>query len=295
MNVLITGAKGQVGSEICQLARSELINMIATGKEELDITDSSAVISFFHECKPDIVINASAYTAVDKAEDDSERAYAINHQGASNLASACTEYHIPLLHISTDYVFNGEAASNYKEDDEVSPLGIYGDSKLQAENTIQEIMKKFIILRVAWVFGIHGNNFVKTMIRLANTHNTVKVVNDQFGGPTPAREIARVLLALVKQYQQTNTLDWGIYHYCGQPKVSWFEFADTIFTIAKEKELISAVNLLPITTEEFPTRVTRPANSMLDCDKIKNTYNIEPADWKHSLSEMLDELKQEPE
>ena len=230
------------------------------------------------------MINAAAYTAVNKAEEEQDITYAINRDGTANLAAVSKEKNIPLLHISTDYVFDGTKSEAYSENDAVSALGIYGISKWQGEETIRQTLPEHIILRVAWVFGEQGNNFVKTMLRLAKDRDELSVVEDQFGGPSPAKDIAKTLIILAEQYQKEKTLEWGTYHYCGDEKVSWCGFAKEIFKQAKEQGLIEKdIKVNAITTADYQDPTKRPANSMLDCEKIKNTFGIimsgEYQDW----------------
>lgn len=291
MKILITGAQGQVGKELVSIAKQHY-DVIAAGRDELDITQGKDVAEYIESSQPDIVINAAAYTAVDKAEEDQEIAYAINRDGAKNLAIACAQHNIPLLHISTDYVFDGSKIDAYSETDSVSPLGIYGDSKWQGEEAIRTQPTQHIILRVAWVFGAHGNNFVKTMLRLAKDRNELNVVADQFGGPSPAKSIAKTLISLVDIYQKDKSLNWGTYHYCGTDKTNWCDFAKEIFRQANDKGLINKeIRVNSITTAEYPTLAKRPQNSMLNCEKIKNTFGIDMPDWHDGLNEVLTELK----
>lgn len=292
MNILITGAQGQVGKELTTITKSRGYNVIAAGRNELDISKAEDVNVFFKQYKPGIVINAAAYTAVDKAEEESEIAYLINRDGAKNIAIACASISIPLFHISTDYVFDGTKTEPYNEEDSVSPLGIYGDSKWQGEEAIRKNLRDAMIIRVAWVFGAQGNNFAKTMLRLANERDELNVVADQFGGPSPAKDIAETLINLVEQYQQDNNFRWGTYHYCGISKTTWHEFATEIFRQANKLGLINKkIKINPITTSEYPTPAKRPVNSMLDCSKIFTTFGITMPDWRNALTLVLKELK----
>ena len=291
MKILITGAQGQVGTELVTIANQHGFGVIAAGRAELDISQPKSIGKFIESQSPNIVINAASYTAVDKAEEEQEIAYAINRDGAANLAMVCKEHNIPLLHISTDYVFDGTKKDAYSESDNTSPLGIYGTSKWQGEEGIREKCPQHIILRVAWVFGAQGNNFVKTMLRLGKERDELNVVADQFGGPSPAKYIAETLIALAEKYKKDKTLEWGTYHYCGTEKTTWCEFAKEIFKQAKEQGLIEKeIKVNAITTEEYPTSAKRPANSMLDCSKIKKTFGIEMPSWKTALNQVLAEL-----
>jgi dTDP-4-dehydrorhamnose reductase len=289
---LITGARGQVGKELSTIANTHRYNVIAAGRSELDITQASKVNDYLKQHQPDIVINAAAYTAVDKAEEEQAIAYAINHDGAKNIATTCATLSIPLFHISTDYVFDGSKAEPYNEEDDVSPLGVYGDSKWQGEEAIREKLNNAIILRVAWVFGAQGNNFVKTMLRLAKERDELNVVADQVGGPSPAKDIAETLIKLVEKYHKNKNLQWGTYHYCGSPKTTWHEFATEIFKQANKKGLINKeIKVNPITTAQYPTPAKRPKNSMLNCSKIKNIFEIDLPNWRNALNVVLSELK----
>ena len=292
MKILITGAQGQVGKELTAIANQKGFDVIAASRADLDITQLQKVESFITQHTPDVVINAAAHTAVDKAEEELKLAFAINRDGAENIALACAKQNIPLLHISTDYVFDGTQPESYSENNAVSPLGVYGESKWQGEEAIRKNLNDFIILRVAWVFGAQGNNFVKTMLRLGKDRDELNVVADQFGGPSPAKDIAETLIGLVEQYQSNKTLAWGTYHYCGESKASWYDFATEIFKQAFELGLLDKkVKVKPITTAEYPTAAKRPSNSMLDCSKLKNTFGIEMPEWKEALKQVLIELK----
>lgn len=292
MKILITGAQGQVGSELVKTVDASNFDVLAATRNELDITQSKIVETYIQLHKPDIVINAAAYTAVDKAEKESVLAETINHHGTENLAISCAKHNIPLFHISTDYIFDGSKSEPYLEDDNSLPLGVYGESKWLGEQAIRQHIQNFIILRVAWVFGTTGNNFVKTMLRLGKEKDEINVVADQYGGPSPANDISQTLVSLAKRYQQDKKLPWGTYHYCGTPKTSWYEFATEIFKQANEMGLISKkIQVSPITTIQYPTPAKRPANSMLNCSKLKDTFGIDMPDWRESLKQILVKLK----
>lgn len=292
LKILITGAQGQVGKELTTLAKDEGYDVLAAGRTELDITQTENVEEYIHHSQPDIVINAAAYTAVDNAENEQDLANSINYYGAKNIAISCNKHNIPLFHISTDYVFDGTKTEPYNEDDQTSPLGVYGNSKWQGEEAIRQNLEQHLILRVAWVFGTHGNNFVKTMLRIGREQDELSVVYDQHGGPSPAKNIAQTLIDLVTQYKKNKVLQWGTYHYCGSPNTSWYDFAKEIFNQAFEMGLLNKnVKVHPITTAEYHTAATRPANSMFDCSKIEATFGIEMPDWKIALTQVLSELK----
>ena len=278
MKILVTGANGQVGQALAIAADDKDLDVVLAAREDLDITDLKAVISFTDGCRPDVIVNAAAYTAVDRAEKDVDLAYAINHKGAENLAIAVSKLDIPLLHISTDFIFDGSKEEAYLETDSCGPISVYGASKRAGEEAIYNKCVKHIILRTAWVFG-GPVSFVKTMRRLAENRTELSVVADQFGGPTPAIDIANSLLTMAGAAVDSDFDNWGIYHYCGTPKVSWHEFAVEILKDVK------GVTVNPIPTSGYPTPAKRPANSVLDCTKIQDVFGISQPNWKSYLKE----------
>jgi dTDP-4-dehydrorhamnose reductase len=288
MKVLVTGANGQIGHCLQQQLRAGGWEYLALTHTELDITDPITVKNIIKKFHPDVVINAAAYTAVDKAESERDLAYAVNRGGPANLARAAKEVNAAILHISTDYVFSGDATDAYTEGDSTNPQGIYGQSKLQGEQAVIAANDKHIILRTAWVFGEHGNNFVKTMIRLGRTNESLSVVADQEGSPTYAHDIAKTLLAIAQSYADDRFISWGTYHYSGLPYVSWYEFAEAIFVEVERAGLYSKPipKLMAITTAEHPTVARRPANSRLNCRKLEKTFGIRPCDWRLALKKI---------
>lgn len=278
MNILVTGKDGQVGRALQAIADQQNVTVFALNRANLDITDKNSVREAFAKYDPDIVINAAAYTAVDKAEEEQEAAYAVNKEGPSNLADACNQQNIPILHISTDFVFDGNKSGPYMETDDCNPLSIYGTSKWDGEMEVALKCSKHIILRTAWVFG-GEQNFVKTMQRLATTRNELSVVDDQRGGPTAANDIAECLLTIAKAVGAKDFNSWGIYHYCGAPSLSWYEFAREILKNDPK------VTVKPIPTTSYPTPARRPANSVLECQKIKDVFGISQPDWHQALKE----------
>ena len=290
MNILVTGSNGQLGQELKTLKNSyPHWNFLFTDVKELDILDPKAIELWMVEKNITAIINCAAYTAVDKAETEKEKAYAVNEQGVKNLAEVCKALDIPLLHISTDYVFDGDKKTPYLETDTPNPTGVYGASKLAGEIALQELWHKHIILRVSWVFGAHGHNFVKTMLRLSETRDELGVVNDQFGAPTGAKSIADCLLDIIEKNQFNKSgFPWGLYHYQSEPGVSWYDFAGDIFAQAKNVGLLNKDMLInPISSDQFPTPVKRPENSKLDGNKINQALNLPAGDWKNQLLDML--------
>lgn len=291
MRVLITGAHGQVGHELMRLVPSGF-KAFGLGSAKLDITDAARVATVVEQTQPELIINAAAYTAVDKAESEWEKAYAINRDGVRHLAKAAQRLDIPLFHISTDYVFAGDASEPYREQDATDPSGVYGASKLEGEQALREICSRYMILRTSWVFGAHGGNFVKTMLRLGRERDELSVVADQQGCPTSAASIATALWALAKQYQRAGSLHWGLYHYTGVPACSWYDLAREIFKQAYKLGLISNVPTVnSITTADFPTPAKRPAWSVLDSSQLQEVYGIAPADWHDELRSMLLDIR----
>jgi len=288
MKVLITGKNGQVGScLVSQLSDTPSIDFLALGRDELDITNAEQVNEVVNKYQPTIIVNAAAYTAVDKAESEVELANAINNVGPKNLAKAASNVNAVILHISTDYVFAGNKDGLYTEVDEVSPQSVYGQTKLAGEQGVAQECEAHIILRTAWVFSEYGNNFVKTMLRLAQMRDTLGVVGDQFGGPTYAGDIAQAIINIAQQLQQGST-KFGVYNYSGYPHVSWQGFANQIFESALAHSIIdSPITIKAITTADYPTPAKRPANSKLDCKKITTDFSIVPSDWLRALNNIL--------
>ncbi|WP_104026779.1 dTDP-4-dehydrorhamnose reductase [Vibrio jasicida] len=286
MRVLVTGCKGQVGHCLAEsLSNTENVALLAVDREELDITNLEAVNKAVKAFKPTIIINAAAHTSVDKAEQEVELSYSINRDGPKFLAEAAQDIGATLLHISTDYVFEGNKKGEYLEDDATNPQGVYGASKLAGEIAVAEACDKHVILRTAWVFGGYGNNFVKTMLRLAESRDELSIVGDQVGGPTYAGDIAKVLVEIAKHVSNDKPMEYGVYHYSGLPHVSWYEFANAIFDAAVEQKVLAKKPILTsITTDQYPTPAERPSNSRLSNEKITEGFSVEASDWKTALN-----------
>lgn len=287
MKILVTGSHGQVGSCLVkQLSQMPGVEFLAVDREQLDITDFEAVSKLVNQFKPDAIINAAAHTAVDKAEQEVELSYAINRDGPQFLAQSANSVGATILHISTDYVFAGDKDGEYVETDAVAPQGVYGQSKLAGELAVAAACSRHIIMRTAWVFCETGNNFVKTMLRLAQTRDELSVVADQFGGPTYAGDIANVLIVMAKSLHSGNN-HYGVYHFAGLPHVSWHQFANEIFSKGKVQGVLNKDILVNgITSAQYPTPAKRPANSKLDCRKIEQSFGINPCDWKAALNNL---------
>lgn len=283
MKVLITGSQGQVGQCLTNLLSDRNdIEVVAYDREHLDITREDQVKVILNELKPDVIINAAAHTAVDKAETDIELSYAINRDGPLHLAKAAQSLDALFMHISTDYVFDGDKSDPYVETDTPNPKGVYGQSKLAGEEVVAEHCSRYTILRTAWVFGEHGNNFVKTMLRLGKEHPELGIIGDQFGGPTYAGDIANALVMIMDQFNDQDQS--GVYHFSGQPHVSWYQFAKAIFEAAEQYGLLDKQpQLNEITADQYPLPAPRPANSRLNCSKVQSVFGINPSDWMSAL------------
>ena len=286
MKILVTGANGQLGWEL-QRAKPNDCELTALSRDQLDITDLEQVTRSINSIKPDWVINAAAYTAVDKAESDSAGAYAINAEGAANLATAAQAINSRLLHISTDFIFDGKNNRPYLPEDVPNPLGIYGASKLAGEQKVREILGgETLIIRTAWVYSAHGNNFVKTMLRLMAERDTLGVIEDQVGTPSWAAEIARAVYLSIE-----NNLR-GVYHWTDTGAASWYDFSVAIYELGKEAGLINnSVTINPIPTEAYPTPAERPPYSILNKDSLRKAINYTGKHWRDSLSQMIMEIK----
>lgn len=280
--ILVFGKTGQVATELQRQAE-----VTALGRDLADLSDPQGCAAIIAGLRPDVVINAAAYTAVDRAEEEEAQAQVVNAGAPGAMAGACAHLDVPFLHVSTDYVFDGSGDAAWCETDPVSPQNAYGRTKLAGEQAVRASGARHIILRTAWVFSAHGANFVKTMLRLSETRAALNVVEDQIGGPTPAADIAATLLRLAAAMQ--NGATGGTYHYAGAPQTSWAGFAREIFTQTRRD-----VTVTGIPSSDYPTPATRPLNSRLDCAKLATDFGITPANWQDGLSRVLKELTSEP-
>lgn len=299
MKILVTGKNGQLGSELQKTCPSN-IELICFGSKELDISNAEQVNELITAHAPDIVINAAAYTAVDKAETDTERAYAVNEQGAANLASACKNTNAKLIHISTDFVFDGTKTMPYEAGDATNPLGVYGASKLAGEQAISNVLgADATIVRTAWVYSVFGNNFVKTMLRLMNEKEQLGIVGDQVGTPTWAASLAEMLWSLTAKNStqnddilSENSNKAIIYHWTDAGVASWYDFAVAIQELALDKGMLTkAIPISPIPAVNYPTPAKRPAFSVIDKTEAEIASGVKTIHWRKQLSSMLDELK----
>ncbi|OUS02398.1 dTDP-4-dehydrorhamnose reductase [Flavobacteriales bacterium 33_180_T64] len=275
INILVTGGNGQLAKCISDLeSKTSNLNVIYTDYLELDITNLEDVNAFYNRNTFDYCINCAAYTAVDNAENDEINAAKVNELGAKNLAIACRNNNVILIHISTDFVFDGNKSSAYNEEDTTNPTGIYGITKLKGEQAIINHLESYFIIRTAWLYSEHGNNFLKTMIRLSKDRTELSVVVDQIGTPTYATDLAATILKVINSKSQ----EFGVYHYSNEGVASWYDFAKAIFDENK-----SQISLSPINTEDYPTPAKRPYFSVLDKSKIKSNFDIEIPHWRDSL------------
>lgn len=290
MKIAVIGREGQIAHYLRTLGRARGHYVFAAGRPEVDITRPQTVGAFLDRVKPELVINAAAYTAVDKAESESEQAFLVNAMGAGELARLCAEFDLPLVHISTDFVFDGSRRTPYVETDSVLPLGVYGASKAAGETAIQRELARHLIIRTSWVYGAHGTNFVKTMLRLGAERAELGVVDDQRGSPTSAADIAGAILQIAPRLVAlAEHPQWGTYHLTGADETTWHGFALEIFRQAAVRGA-TVPRLKPITTAGYPTPARRPAYSVLDNSKFITEFGFGLPDWRASLTECLAEL-----
>lgn len=282
MKILVTGVKGQLGHDVVNELERRGMEALGVDIEEMDITDASSVERVIKDASPDAVIHCAAYTAVDAAEENEELCRRVNRDGPQNIANVCKELDIKMVYISTDYVFGGEGQHFWKPEDQCDPQSVYGKTKYEGELAVMNTLDKYFIVRIAWVFGINGKNFVRTMLNLSKSHDTVRVVNDQFGSPTYTFDLARLLADMVV------TDKYGIYHATNEGICSWYEFACAIF-----KEAGVQINVVPVTTKEYAAKAKRPANSRMDNGKLAaNGFEKLPA-WQDALARYITVLAKE--
>ncbi len=276
MKILVTGVKGQLGYDVVQEGESRGLEMLGTDVDNMDITDAGQVKRVIEEYKPDALIHCAAYTAVDAAEDNQELCRKINVDGTRNIAEVCKDMDIPMMYFSTDYIFDGQGENFWKEDDPKKPLNVYGQTKYEGELAVQELVEKYFILRISWVFGVNGNNFIKTMLRVGPQRGEVGVVADQIGSPTYTYDLAKLIIDMIQ------TDKYGAYHVTNEGICSWYEFACEIF---KQANLDVKVN--PLTTAEYPAKAVRPFNSRMSKDKLINAGFEMLPDWQDALKRYL--------
>jgi dTDP-4-dehydrorhamnose reductase len=290
VNILVTGAKGQLGTELMRQGSDRGFSTFPVDLPEVDITSPDPVRSAIRDAGASLVINCAAYTHVDMAESQDMAAYKVNSLGPAILSHVCSETKIPLIHISTDFVFDGSKKTPYLETDPVSPLSVYGKSKAVGEAVVERILKRHIILRTSWLYALQGQNFVRTILRLGAERDALRVVSDQLGSPTCAADLADAILTLSEAIRIRGEVAWGTYHYCGKGVISWYEFAQAILDIAKTYMPLKTNRVEPITTDQYPTPAKRPPQSALNCEKIQNQFGIHPRPWRDSLEKTLHQM-----
>ncbi|MGN8631068.1 dTDP-4-dehydrorhamnose reductase [Blautia sp. HCP3S3_G3] len=279
MRVLVTGVKGQLGHDVMNELAKRGYEGIGVDVEEMDITDASAVEHVMREAHADKVVHCAAWTAVDAAEDQAELCRRVNAQGTENIARMCRELDLPMIYLSTDYVFDGEGTRPWEPDDERHPLNVYGQTKYEGELAVEKYLEKYYIVRIAWVFGVNGKNFIKTMLKLSENHDTLTVVDDQVGSPTYTYDLARLLVDMLE------TEKYGRYHATNEGLCSWYEFAKEIFRQAGKQ-----VTVLPVSSEEYPAKAKRPHNSRMNKDKLEEMGFERLPSWQDALSRYLKEI-----
>jgi dTDP-4-dehydrorhamnose reductase len=283
VSLLVLGAGGQIGRALIERAGNGAIGL---GRAECDICDPANVEQALSAPGLSLVVNCAAYTAVDRAESERVQAFAVNAEGAGLVARSAAAQGLPIIHLSTDYIYAGTRSGPHREDDSVAPRNVYGASKAAGDRAVAAANPAHIVLRVSWVFGTYGTNFVKTMLRLGQGREELRIVADQTGGPTEARDIADAVLAIAAACRQPAFTAWGIYHFAGTPSTSWYGFAQQIFSGSRR-----APGLVPISSCDYPLPATRPPNSVLDCRRIRDVFGIAQPDWRRSLSRVLAELE----
>ncbi len=283
MVILVTGGNGQLANAIKKASENHKgVTFVFADSDVLDITDSQKCQGVFNELKPNFCINTAAYTAVDKAETERDLAHRVNVVGVKNLAESCKKHNTTLIHISTDFVFDGERNFPYSEEDQPNPKSVYGKTKLEGEEELRAVLEKYYIIRTSWVYSEFGNNFYKTMLRLAEERESLNVVNDQIGTPTNANCLAKAIIKLILSETKLLNSKYGTYHFSNQGYCSWFDFANKIFELNAIK-----IELNPIPTSAYPTPAIRPKYSVLDKTKIKTTFGIKIKSWENALKDLV--------
>lgn len=286
---LVFGKRGQLASALARIAHAEGASVVCYGRDAVDLADSGAVGALVRSVRPTLVVNAAAYTAVDRAEDEPAAAFALNRDGPAALAEVCAAIDVPLVHVSTDYVFDGAKPAPYVETDPKAPLNVYGRSKSEGEDRVLEAHPRAAVLRTSWVYGPSGANFVRTMLRLAATRDEVAVVDDQHGRPTAARDLAAACLTAGRALLDREPAAAGLFHYAGQGDASWADVAEAAFAgWARHGHRTPALRRIP--TAQFPTRAARPRNSRLDTGKIERVLGLRPVAWREALDRCVDEI-----
>ena len=290
MKIMITGGEGQLGTELIDQSAAHGIEVLAPTLAEMDLTRPADVDGFWDAFRPTAVINAAAYTAVDRAESEAELAFAVNAAAPAYLARRCSRQGIPLIHISTDYVFDGLKGSPYLEEDPIAPLGVYGRSKAEGESAVRGALDRHLIIRTSWLYSAHGINFVKTVMRLAAERDELRIVDDQVGSPTCATDLAAAILAIMDRQGAGEAVPWGTYHYCGSGVTSWYGLACYVLETLVSRGNTASFRITPIPTVQYPTPARRPPYSVLDCHRIESSFGLARPPWQSSVAKTVDRL-----
>ncbi|WJG21764.1 dTDP-4-dehydrorhamnose reductase [Vibrio furnissii] len=291
MKILVTGANGQLGCSIQNISELYDISLILTDSEQLDITILESVDKIIEEARPDIIVNAAAYTAVDKAEEEEALATKVNVTGPHNLAVIADRYEIPLIHVSTDYVFDGSETKPYHPYDKSNPQGIYGKTKWMGEEAVRNNLTQHVIVRTAWVFSEYGNNFVKTILNLSTSREELGIIADQYGCPTYAGDLAKCILDIAIKINSCESIEWGTYHYCGDMATSWHGFTRAIVADARDFGIIKDLPVInAIKSSDYTFKTPRPEFSVLDCSATEESWGVKPSNWRNSLVRVIEKL-----
>lgn len=289
--ILVVGHRGMLGSALLRRFSDEGVMALGLDLPQVDITRVESATECLKTHQPRLVINCAGYTAVDKAESEPELAFAVNRDGPANLAAACRDFGIPMIHISTDYIFDGRLSRAYREDDPAGPLGAYARSKWEGEEAVRDCLTEHLIVRTSWMFAVEGHNFVKTILNLARERDELRVVVDQHGCPTWAEDMAEALARLSgRVFHGIDRGAWGTYHFCGEGITTWHAFAEEIVREGRRYENLKVCRIVPISTAEYPTAAPRPAWSAMDCGKIAKLFGITPPSWRTGLNETVKHL-----
>ena len=289
VRIIVTGSSGMLAGDLIPELEQSGFAVVRYDLPEYDITDGEKLSNQIKTDNPSLIINCAAYTAVDKAESEPQKAYAVNCDGVKNLAAVCKAVEIPLVHISTDYLFDGEKEQPYTETDRANPLSVYGQSKLEGEGAVRSILPNHLILRTAWLYGVHGGNFVKTILRLAREKDVLRIIDDQFGCPTWSGDLSRIINNIIQRLEKVSGSNlWGTYHVCATGKTSWYGFACAIIDEARKYEKLAVREIIPISTKEYPLPAKRPPMSVLDIGKLTQIFEINPLPWQEGLKRMFE-------
>jgi dTDP-4-dehydrorhamnose reductase len=289
VKILILGSNGQLGRCLKDQFERKNLSPVFSSRDDVDLSNRNQLSKYLKSISPELIINAAAYTAVDKAEKDFDTANSVNHIGVKLISNFCYKQNCYLVHVSTDFVFNGDTNTLLKEEDPTNPINVYGLTKLMGENAIQSSKCNYLILRTSWVFSEYGNNFFKTMIELSKTRDELKIVSDQLGCPTYAQDIAKSIISIIS-HENFDLNESGIFHYCGNEICSWYEFACLIFKEAKKRGIVVPSKISKIESSNYSTLATRPSYSGLDCEKIFDKFDIKQSNWRKGVIKSIKEV-----